>query len=289
MCWFVDITLAIIQFFVLLAKGLGLGLWEMIGQTHINNSVVINYLVSIMNALVPCFGIYYYDAGVKMLRDIFIEHRVENMNVPVVRSIVRLEKPFTFLHNLALAVFSGWVFVCLQDALMTQGFVFRSMYWFEQNKIDNIVWWFYVSKYWEFIDTFILVVRGKEPSFLQKFHHVGAVLTWHFCYNYKIDAIIYGTWLNSFVHLIMYLYFCLSSVGIRLSAIRPIITSVQLIQFVAGNLIATVCYVPPIESWNKYAIILCVDCYLVGLMYLFGRFFCLEYVGGGGAVGKTEI
>jgi hypothetical protein len=36
---------------------------------------------------------------------------------------------------------------------------------------------FYVSKYYEFIDTWILVLKNsdgtKPPSFLQKYHHAG--------------------------------------------------------------------------------------------------------------------
>jgi hypothetical protein len=34
---------------------------------------------------------------------------------------------------------------------------------------------FYISKYYEFLDTWVLVMKGKAPSFLQIYHHVGCI------------------------------------------------------------------------------------------------------------------
>lgn len=36
---------------------------------------------------------------------------------------------------------------------------------------------FYLSKYYEFLDTWVLVLKGKQASFLQVYHHAGIVLT----------------------------------------------------------------------------------------------------------------
>ena len=40
-------------------------------------------------------------------------------------------------------------------------------------------WWanvFYISKYYEFIDSWILVLKGKTPSTLQVYHHTGIAI-----------------------------------------------------------------------------------------------------------------
>jgi GNS1/SUR4 family len=38
---------------------------------------------------------------------------------------------------------------------------------------------FYISKYYEFVDTWILIFKGKDASFLQVYHHAGiAFIFW---------------------------------------------------------------------------------------------------------------
>jgi GNS1/SUR4 family len=38
---------------------------------------------------------------------------------------------------------------------------------------------FYISKYYEFVDTWILIAKGKDASFLQVYHHAGiAFIFW---------------------------------------------------------------------------------------------------------------
>lgn len=40
-------------------------------------------------------------------------------------------------------------------------------------------WLFYLSKFYEIVDTFIILVKGKNTSTLQTFHHAGAMFcTW---------------------------------------------------------------------------------------------------------------
>ena len=87
-------------------------------------------------------------------------------------------KAFVFLHNAALAVFSlvvflkstplvvshyaanGWESLHCSSAFWNEGFGFWA----------NI---FYISKYYEFVDSWILILKGKECSFLQVYHHTG--------------------------------------------------------------------------------------------------------------------
>ncbi|KAE8378260.1 GNS1/SUR4 family-domain-containing protein [Aspergillus bertholletiae] len=42
--------------------------------------------------------------------------------------------------------------------------------------LNYYTWMFYVSKYYEIMDTLLLLVKGKRVSFLQMYHHAGAII-----------------------------------------------------------------------------------------------------------------
>jgi hypothetical protein len=72
---------------------------------------------------------------------------------------------------------------------------------------------FYISKYWEFFDTWILVFKGKKPSFLQVYHHTGiAFCMW-------VGVLSQSSWLvpvvllNSVIHTLMYTYFLIKTLS----------------------------------------------------------------------------
>lgn len=72
---------------------------------------------------------------------------------------------------------------------------------------------FYVSKFWEFVDTWILVLKGKKPSFLQVYHHTGiAFCMW-------VGVLSQSSWmvslvlLNSVIHTLMYTYFLIKTIS----------------------------------------------------------------------------
>ena len=71
------------------------------------------------------------------------------------------------IHNGALVMFSAWTFASLANILYNDGFVFKSNYYFQNPQFDTIIYWFYMSKYYEFADTFLLYLNGKTPIFLQ--------------------------------------------------------------------------------------------------------------------------
>ena len=83
-------------------------------------------------------------------------------------------------HNVLLVAFSVWTFISLLQILYTYGIVFESNYYFQNSQFDKIIYYFYLSKYYEFFDTFLLYLNGKTPIFLQKYHHVGTLIFYHF-------------------------------------------------------------------------------------------------------------
>eukprot|EP00475_Leptophrys_vorax_P006235 TRINITY_DN1382_c0_g1_i2.p1 TRINITY_DN1382_c0_g1~~TRINITY_DN1382_c0_g1_i2.p1 ORF type:complete len:278 (+),score=66.38 TRINITY_DN1382_c0_g1_i2:150-983(+) len=98
-------------------------------------------------------------------------------------------------------------------------------------------WTFYFSKMYEFLDTFILCWRNIQPSFLQMYHHTGAVFAmwWVVADRHPIG----WSWVvqNSFIHSVMYAYYSATTVGIRPPG-KQILTAMQIIQFINGNIIS---------------------------------------------------
>jgi hypothetical protein len=183
----------------------------------------------------------------------------------------------TMLHNGFLVSFSAWTFLELSKIIYSHGVVFQSNYYFQNPIFDRIIYLFYISKYYEFGDTFLLYLNGKTPIFLQKYHHIGAVISWHLMYIYKVDMVWMASLLNSFVHTIMYSYYLGSLLKIEeLRFVKKYITSLQLIQFFVlySNFYF---YRPPIETWFNFCIITFFASYGVGVIGLFGKFYYDTY------------
>ncbi len=92
---------------------------------------------------------------------------------------------------------------------------------------------FYISKYYEFIDTWIIYFKGKDPMFLQTYHHAGVVIImWGLCVSYATPVIVL-VFLNSFIHTLMYTYYTAAAFGYT-SPLKHYLTQMQIIQFVIG-------------------------------------------------------
>jgi len=148
---------------------------------------------------------------------------------------------FVFLHNLLLCIYSGWTFIygwSLQvESFQTRGFFptwcdYNEESW--NNGMGYFMWLFYLSKYYEFIDTLILIVKGRNPPFLQEYHHVGVVIS---MWSLTVTRAGLGYWLlliNSGVHTIMYAYYASTvypSTKNLLTIVKRYITMIQITQF----------------------------------------------------------
>jgi hypothetical protein len=178
------------------------------------------------------------------------------------------------IHNGLLVTFSAWTFMSLSQILYNDGIVLESNYYFKNPHFDTIIYWFYLSKYYEFFDTFLLYLNGKSPIFLQKYHHIGAVICWHLMYLYKVESIWIATILNSFVHMIMYSYYigCLLKIN-QVRFIKKYITSLQLCQLIPQPMCLYL-----YNSDENYNILLFFTFYSVGLVILFGMFYYDSYI-----------
>jgi len=183
------------------------------------------------------------------------------------------------IHNGILVVFSAWTFLSLSHIIYTDGIVFQSNYYFQNPHFDTVIYWFYISKYYELFDTFLLYLNGKSPIFLQKYHHIGAIICWHLPYVYKVDAIWIPSIANSFVHTIMYSYYlgCLLRIN-QVRFIKKYITTLQIAQLSFGHYHVLVKYKPPVETYVNYSIMILFCVYVCGLIFMFSLFYYRNYL-----------
>jgi hypothetical protein len=187
-------------------------------------------------------------------------------------------KSFAILHNALLAGFSAYTVYKSIMILLRMGLVFETNYYFSDPEFTSVQFWFYLSKYYEYFDTFLIYLNGKQPIFLQKYHHIGAVFNWHFFYVYGVDGVFLPTLMNATVHTIMYTYYLCSLLKVNVRWVRQYLTSIQLLQFFAAILVDIIMYKPPVESVFNYNIILGGTAYVSGLIVLFGKFYYDSYI-----------
>lgn len=200
------------------------------------------------------------------------------------RMIMAERKPFNLyyfaiLHNFFLMVLS--LYMCgeaLRQAYKLNYGLFCNAYddTPRSQGMANIVWIFYVSKAYEFIDTVIMILRKKfeQVSFLHVYHHVTIFSIWWFlAYRVPTGEVYYSVALNSFVHVVMYSYYLGTCFKIQFPW-KKYITSFQMFQFVTMMCQA---------SWDLYN-----DCYsrepcwvlfyyMITLLALFANFFRKSY------------
>ncbi|KAI9319990.1 ELO family [Dichotomocladium elegans] len=151
---------------------------------------------------------------------------------------------FCLLHNLALCGYSAVSFYHLalglhnartRDGPSLFACDLDSYYWH-----TTLGYWgylFYLSKYYEVVDTVIILLKGRRPSFLQTFHHAGAMVTMWMGIRYRTHAFWIFCTFNSLVHTVMYAYYAATTVGIHPPG-KKYVTSMQITQFVFGNCVA---------------------------------------------------
>jgi len=107
------------------------------------------------------------------------------------------------------------------------------------SRVIRAAYLFWFIKLVEFSDTFMFVMRKKysQITFLHVFHHFAVPLsTW---FGIKVVPGGHGAFfatVNSFVHVVMYLYYGISAMGPEYQKYlwwKPWMTRIQLIQFVA--------------------------------------------------------
>ncbi|KAI1180375.1 GNS1/SUR4 family-domain-containing protein [Nemania sp. FL0916] len=158
-------------------------------------------------------------------------------------------------------------------------------------------WLFYISKFYEVVDTLIILAKGKYSSTLQTYHHAGAMMAMWAGMRYMSVPIWIFVFFNSAIHSLMYTYYTFTAFNVRVpNLIKRSLTSLQISQFVIGASAAMVhsfiSYLVPVAtgSGTKYQKVDCINTtgqtfaiwlnvtYLAPLTYLFVSFFIASYL-----------
>ncbi|KAJ8403293.1 hypothetical protein AAFF_G00355100 [Aldrovandia affinis] len=104
-------------------------------------------------------------------------------------------------------------------------------------RVAKVLWWYYFSKLIEFLDTMFFVLRKKnnQISFLHVYHHASMFNIWWCVLNWiPCGQSFFGPTLNSFIHVLMYSYYGLSTIPSMHKYLwwKRYLTQAQLVQFV---------------------------------------------------------
>lgn len=162
------------------------------------------------------------------------------------------------MWNLLLSVFSiigvSRTVPYLIRSVYDYGFVFTlcehpTRWWgAEGNATGTWITLFIFSKFPELLDTVFLVLLKKPVIFLHWFHHLTVLLyCWHALANWTACGIWFAS-MNFSVHSIMYGYYFFQIMGFKaVSVFAPLITTVQLVQMIAGMAIT---YLTAAQHWS---------------------------------------
>jgi len=144
-------------------------------------------------------------------------------------------------------------------------------------------WWYFASKFIEFVDTFFFIMRKKnnQISFLHVYHHATmALITWAMLKFVPGAATYLGPLCNCFIHTVMYLYYMLSAIGPHMQRYlwwKRYLTRMQLVQFV---IVFTYClHLISHDTITPTAIFFCwlKVGYMITMIILFGNFYIQAY------------
>ena len=133
-----------------------------------------------------------------------------------------------------------------------------------------VVWVYYAQKYWEMLDTLFFIARfsWRQVTFLHVYHHssITAVTALFLTLDASGDLYLPAL-LNSFIHVLMYSHYFLSSFGFHCWW-KKYLTMLQLLQF-------AICWSQPLislyygPSWYANPLLLSLNCLVTVLRYFF--------------------
>ncbi len=154
---------------------------------------------------------------------------------------------------------------------------------------------FYFSKYVEYMDTVFLIFGHKYGWtvgwYLQLYHHATTASIAWVAFFYPTPSAFMGLVTNTFVHVIMYAYYAISSVDNRITKWSAYVTYIQLAQFYFCVFLGVVV---AILVWSGYSQGDRLSCSWIVFMYftymlLFIWFFADKHSGKKSRKGVKEV
>ena len=225
------------------------------------------------------FVVSYYEMAAGISFYCLMNHYLKSLELDLSKS--NLFRNCVFYHNLLLTLYSGWTFYhivrFMSDYSYSQILGTDSVHVFSEPTYRNLLYLFYLSKYYEFIDTWIHYVKGKSPIFLQIYHHIGAVIIVGTGYKYEVVSMWVFLLFNSFIHTLMYYYYTMSTLKVTFP-FKKILTTLQITQFVSGMPLNLYYWWFTNMNFEQQIFIFVSSSYVFGLIYLFQQFYMKAYV-----------
>ncbi|XP_072879996.1 very long chain fatty acid elongase 2 isoform X2 [Hemitrygon akajei] len=145
------------------------------------------------------------------------------------------------LYNLGVMLLSLYMFIELILASWEGGYNLQCQNLHSAGQADirvaKVLWWYYFSKAIEFMDTIFFILRKKNSqiTFLHVYHHATMFNIWWCVLNWiPCGQSFFGPTLNSFIHVLMYSYYGLSTIPSMQPYLwwKKYLTQAQLVQFV---------------------------------------------------------
>ena len=228
------------------------------------------YLVGLFGFL-SLLSYFHLNLFVGFVHIIFIGMIVVSKHISIlkkehIKSFIFYYNWFQVLLSLTMSIY-GITFFNVDNPLLLNDFN-------ENAYIRNFILLHAFSKVVDFIDTAILIVSGKQLSFLHTYHHASIGLIWFYLYNENVNSAYFGAMLNSMVHTVMYFYFNYSD---KLKYIKSWITRMQIMQFII-LIIHPIIFIYNTENgwYKKLAFFQML--YQFSMIILFGNFYYKNYI-----------
>ncbi|KAK0411344.1 hypothetical protein QR680_005611 [Steinernema hermaphroditum] len=205
-------------------------------------------------------------------------------------------RPLLFSWNGTLALFSILGLVRTSEeffyAVVSEGIVASVCRCFEPSSVGAHWYLFFaLSKFAELGDTVFLALRKRPLTFLHCYHHASVLVYTFHSGAEQIGAGRWFIWMNFVAHSLMYTYFAITSLGVRVHRkIAATVTLVQTVQMLAGVGISL--FVVYIKTQTKHKcqqsfgnLNLAFAIYL-SFAFLFMRFFVRSYLS---SANKTKV
>jgi hypothetical protein len=294
-------------------------------------SLFASYFGFFMDVRVPIAVATVYATSVHVAN-----HVRKTNNKPLAICSAKLFKMLVLIHNIGLCIYSAWTCAGMSAAIYRTVFELTKMgvsasssgeqtnqflkgeanllarggLWRSLCDLNEGIWeqglnyygfFFYLSKFYEVLDTVIILAKGKQSSLLQTYHHAGATLSMWAGIRFASPPIWIFVVFNSLIHTLMYFYYTLSALKVRVpTVVKRALTTAQITQFVVGGsfglLHIFVYYFNPstggynaclADSGQSFAVLFNVF-YLTPLTYLFVMFWIESYVRAWKAPDKTD-
>lgn len=143
-------------------------------------------------------------------------------------------KTYSIIHNLAMTIYNLYMVI----EIVRQVYLYMPGIYGEIDRSErglglaSVLWCFYVSKVFEFNDTFIMVMKQnfRQITFLHVYHHAFVFLVWWVDIRFYPGGEAWpSAFGNSLVHVFMYSHYLFASLGYS-TPWKKLLTKFQMVQ-----------------------------------------------------------